>query len=157
MVALSIAIVIAWLAFLRPHRLAPSAPQPSASAPVAQQQPSPAAPSPPARTIEPTAAAPASVLPAVVHQQLPNVSAKALATIHGTLHVTVRVRVDATGKVFAESLEDPGPSAYFARKSLEAARQWRFAAAPRQPNRYWLLRFEFTRAGSSVTASSPWS
>ena len=52
-----------------------------------------------------------------------------MASIHGTFHVTARVQVDPSGKVTDATLEDPGPSKYFAGLTEKAARQWQFSLA----------------------------
>ncbi|HEY2678778.1 MAG TPA: TonB family protein [Steroidobacteraceae bacterium] len=85
----------------------------------------------------------------VLHQELPNISAGARQSIQGTIKVTVRVTVDASGNVIAEALENQGPSRYFARTATEAARKWIFVPADNQSARKWLLQFEFTRGGAS--------
>jgi TonB family protein len=69
--------------------------------------------------------------------------------------ITVRVTVDRSGKVADEALEDPGSSKYFARIATDAARKWKFAPADNQDSREWLLRFEFTRDGTTGRAVTP--
>jgi TonB family protein len=153
--AIFIAIIVVWAVYSRLHRsTAPATipPEQSSSAPAPAAPP--VAQSPPRATAAP-APNTASSTPSIVHQQLPNASASALATVRGHFRVTVRVEVDPAGKVIGASLQDPGPSRYFAGKAIEAARQWRFAAIHERANRTWLLRFEFTRAGATVSASGP--
>jgi TonB family protein len=79
----------------------------------------------------------------------------ARATIHGTVRVAVRVVVDRSGNVIDALLENPGPSWYFARLAREAARKWTFAPADKQDSRQWLLRFEFSRGGTTAHAATP--
>jgi len=87
----------------------------------------------------------------VVHQVLPAVSRQAQHTIQGKLKVGVRVEVDAAGNVTQAALQSPGPSHYFARLSLEAARGWKFAPAnDATARRTWILRFAFTRGNTDV-------
>jgi len=93
----------------------------------------------------------------VLHEELPTVSRTARETIRGHLRVAVRVTVAPSGDVVDESLEEPGPSRYFAARAIEAARRWKFAPANNPRSRNWLLRFEFTRDGTTVHATSPWS
>ena len=85
----------------------------------------------------------------VLDQVLPEASTNARSTIQGTVRVVVRVQVDAAGNVQEAELETPGPSKYFADRSLKAARKWQFAP-PEEGGRSvpseWLLRFEFTPA-----------
>jgi TonB family protein len=97
----------------------------------------------------------ADVSPSVLHQEIPDVAPSARESIHGHIKITVRVTVDRAGKVVDETLEDPGSSKYFARIATEAARKWRFAAADNQNSRAWLLRFEFTRDGTTGRAVTP--
>ena len=84
---------------------------------------------------------------AIVEQVEPDISRGARNTVQGTIKVNVRVSVDASGNVTDERFERRGPSDYFARKSMEAARKWKFA--PNAP-RNWVLHFEFRRSGTRV-------
>jgi TonB family protein len=93
--------------------------------------------------------------PSVVHEEIPDVPRSARDTIHGHIKVAVRVKVDGSGNVVGQTLENPGPSKYFARLATEAARKWKFAAADAQQPREWLLRFEFTRGGATGHATAP--
>lgn len=91
----------------------------------------------------------------VARQVLPDVSRNARNTIQGKIRVGVRVDVDESGNVTSARLTSPGPSQYFARLALQAARQWEFK--PPQVNgkatpSAWLLRFRF---GRSSTEASP--
>jgi TonB family protein len=63
----------------------------------------------------------------------------------------MRVVVGADGNVIEASPDDPGPSRYFERRSLDAARKWTFPPADAQ-RRTLRIRFAFTRSG--VTASA---
>jgi TonB family protein len=86
----------------------------------------------------------------VVQQVVPEISEKARDTIHGTVRVNVRVRVDADGNVAGAEFDSPGPSQYFANQAMQAARRWKFAAATvdgRNAPSEWVLRFEFSQAG----------
>jgi protein TonB len=86
---------------------------------------------------------------------MPQVSPSARRTIQGTIKVRVRVDVDAAGNVAKAKLEVSGPSKYFSRVAMEAAREWKFAPARAdEPTvREWKLQFAFSRAklGVSVT------
>jgi len=68
----------------------------------------------------------------------------------------VLVIVDRSGNVVDAILRDPGASPYFARLAKDAARKWKFtpaeSAADNQDSRQWLLRFEFTRGGTTAHA-----
>lgn len=86
----------------------------------------------------------------VLDQVRPQAPAKALATISGTVRVSVKAHVDAAGKVTEATLQDPGPSHYFSDLSLKAARQWVFTppeADGRSVPSDWLIRFHYTKAG----------
>jgi TonB family protein len=91
----------------------------------------------------------------VLHEEIPDVPRRARNTIHGQIKIAVRVTVDRSGNVVDETLENPGPSRYFARLATKAARKWKFAPADNQDSRKWLLRFEFTRGGATGHAVTP--
>jgi TonB family protein len=89
----------------------------------------------------------------VLEQMLPQASAKALATIHGTVRVAVRVHVDAAGNVSSAELDSQGPSKYFADLALRAAEQWQFSSPVsegRSLPSQWMIRFEFTPSGATA-------
>lgn len=83
----------------------------------------------------------------------PEVLQSARESIRGTVRVTVRVNVDRSGNVEDADLESAGPSKYFARSALNAAKLWKFTP-PRVASQgvlsTWSLRFEFTREGTNV-------
>ncbi len=91
----------------------------------------------------------------VVQQVMPQVSPSARRTIQGTIKVRVRVDVDATGNVAKTKLELSGPSKYFSRVAMEAAREWKFvpARADEPAVREWKLQFAFSRAKTGVSAT----
>jgi serine/threonine protein kinase len=91
----------------------------------------------------------------VVHQEIPDISQTARQSIQGTIKVSVRVTVDASGNVVAESLENRGPSNYFARVTNDAAKRWTFVPSENQDSRRMLLEFAFTRAGTTARVVSP--
>jgi TonB family protein len=93
--------------------------------------------------------------PAVLHEVIPDVPRRTRGTIHGRIKVAVRVTVDSSGNVVEGTLENPGPSKYFARLASEAARKWKFVPADDQGARKWLLQFEFTRSGTTGRAVPP--
>jgi TonB family protein len=123
---------------------------PSEPAPVAREQPTPR-PAPPAQ--EKSAPAAANVV--ALHEVLPEVSSSARRTIRGTIRVSVRVIIEKDGTVFAALAEDRGPSQYFERKALEAAKKWTFTAADTDAQRIVLLRFNFTRDGATARLVTP--
>jgi len=89
----------------------------------------------------------------VLHQEIPDISPSARASIRGRIKVAVRVTVDRSGNVIGEALENHGSSKYFARLATEAAKKWRFSPADDPGTRVWLLRFEFTRDGATAHAA----
>jgi serine/threonine-protein kinase Stk1 len=157
--ALLVLLLVVTALLLRSRQNPPSTPtggqQTSvpASTPAAKPSPKPAPappqPSPVARKESPAAVPLAG---AVVHQVLPDVPMAARNTINGKVHVAIRVTVDPSGAVSDATIDSAG-SRYFANLALEAARQWRFQ--PSESNeqarsRVWLLRFEFTRTGTTA-------
>jgi TonB family protein len=90
----------------------------------------------------------------VLHQEIPDVSSSARATIRGVIKIAVRVIVDRSGNVFAAIVDGRASSKYFARAAVDAAKKWQFAEDADQPSRVWLLHFEFTRAGTTAHATA---
>src|SRR6266853_1733941 len=90
----------------------------------------------------------------VVRQVMPKVSASARRKIQGTIKVRVNVDVDAAGNVAKTKLELSGPSKYFSRVAMEAAREWKFAPAQAGDPaiREWKLQFAFRRAKTEASA-----
>ena len=96
----------------------------------------------------------------VIERVLPDVPPSARDTIQGTVRVTVRVDVDPSGEVQFAELETRGPSTYFATLAMQAAQHWGFRppkVSGQSVLSSWTLRFEFTRAGTTVipTQESP--
>jgi TonB family protein len=91
----------------------------------------------------------------VLHEEIPNVPRSARETIRGHIRVAVRVTVDRSGNVVGRTLENPGPSKYFAHLATDAASKWKFAPAAKKDSRKWLLSFEFTRGGTTAHATAP--
>lgn len=163
--------VIAWILMAGPRTPKSS---PPAQPQEAQQQQPPAAssaPSEPARKPRETKPSPATrtkassvqgastttqgavTKGAVAQQVLPRVSPSARDTIEGKIRVRVRVQVDPSGNVTEAKLESAGPSKYFARLSVEAAREWKFTPAQSQGRPVaseWILRFGFRRTDTEV-------
>jgi TonB family protein len=97
-----------------------------------------------------TASAHSATRAEVLEQVLPDASGKALASIRGTVRVSVRVQVDPTGNVSAAALDSTGPSQYFADLALKAARRWQFTSPEVNGHSVpseWLIRFHFTPSG----------
>jgi hypothetical protein len=106
---------------------------------------------PPVR-VEPTPAPPAEAGDIATVEVMPAVSQSALDTVRGTIRVALLARIDEAGAVVAVTSDEPGPSRYFERRSLEAARQWTFAPARTTEPRAMRIVFAITRSG--VTASA---
>lgn len=86
----------------------------------------------------------------IVRQAMPEVSGRALRTIHGKVRVTVRVHVDMAGNVSRAEFVSSGPSRYFAGHAMQAAQNWKFVAG--NSAHAWNLQFVFERSGASVQA-----
>ncbi|WP_203169082.1 energy transducer TonB [Steroidobacter gossypii] len=119
-------------------------PQPAVSQTVA----SASEPRPPAPEVQPLADAPTSA----VNEVIPDVPQSALDTVWGTVRVGIRVTIDKQGSVVETVTEDPGPSRYFARLSLDASKKWTFTPATSEQPRTMLLKFHFTRGGATAHA-----
>ena len=140
---------------------APATPQASiapggqAATPPPSQPVNPSAPqtaNPLAR--EPQAPRSSAAQASVLQRVMPDVPRQASATIHGKVTVVLRVAVDASGAVSNATFESEGPSKYFARLALDAARQWKFQPAQsggQAESSVWILRFEFKPSGTEVT------
>ena len=90
---------------------------------------------------------------AVAQQVLPQMSEKARDSLRGTVHVNVRVEVDANGSVADATLDSAGPSRYFADLSLKTARQWKFSPASADGQTIpseWVLQFGYVTSGARV-------
>jgi len=82
-----------------------------------------------------------------VNEVLPTVSRASLQTVRGTIKVIIRVAVNQDGKVQAATSHIPGPSRYFERVSLQAAKKWTFAPSNATEPRTFLVHFDFTHGG----------
>jgi len=91
----------------------------------------------------------------IVQRVMPRVSPGARNTITGKIRVVVKVDVDTAGNVTEARLQSPGPSRYFARLALEAARGWKFKPATangRAVASEWVVRFGYSRRGTEGSA-----
>ena len=92
----------------------------------------------------------------VLQQVLPEVPRSARNTIHGKIKVNVRVAVNASGDVSVAKLVTTGPSQYFARLAMNAARSWKFTppqTGGQNVASNWMLRFQFARTSTTVSPS----
>jgi TonB family protein len=96
----------------------------------------------------------AAAVPAAVHEEIPDVPRHARQTIQGHVRVSVRVVVDKEGKVLSARADDPGPSRYFERIAMDAARKWTFPPVDDRARRLELVRFEFARQGTKARATA---
>jgi TonB family protein len=92
--------------------------------------------------------------PYLISEVIPNVPRSARETIRGTVRVSVQVIVDKEGTVLVATADDPGPSRYFERLAIEASKKWTFAPTDSEEQRIMLVRFNFTRAGTTARANS---
>jgi TonB family protein len=104
------------------------------------------------RTAAPAASSASAVNNGVIRQVLPDVPKSASDTIWGTVRVGIRVSVDPAGNVTDATIESPGPSKYFARLALQAAREWKFAPSQRAAND-WIVHFGFRHDGTKAAAT----
>jgi len=125
--------------------------------PATQQSPAPSTAAPAVNPAPAEQSAPAQATHAdsgkgaVAQQVMPDVPAKASATIHGTIRVGVQVHVDPSGSVSDASIDSQGPSKYFANLALKAAQSWKFT--PQTAPSSWQLEFAFRQGGTDVTPS----
>lgn len=85
----------------------------------------------------------------IVHQFVPNVPQKARDTITGKIRVTVKIEVDASGKVVNAELASPGPSQYFSALAVQAAQRWQFIPG-QEETRERTLQFGFEKNATEV-------
>jgi TonB family protein len=124
-----------------PTTLVREVPEPMlvATAPNTTSQPSEPTNSPPAAAAESS----------VIHEEIPEVPLRARRSIRGHVKVTVRLIVDKDGSVFAALVDEPGPSKYFERVAMDAAKKWTFPAAAGEDSRLELVQFDFTSEGAT--------
>ena len=153
------ALVLAWagVRMLGHHAAAPAVAQSSAVPPAAVAAPPAAVTAPVAPPLSSSKAKPGQTKAdsrTAVHEEIPSVPQRARRTIHGHIRVSVRVIVDADGSVSAALVDRPGPSRYFERLAIEAAKKWTFPPAADEPRRLKLVHFEFSRDGATGHAVS---
>ena len=145
--------VLSWLA-INAFESDPAPPEVAAVAPVAAETAvtKPAEPIPVEPEVEQQQQQPPAPTTAI-DEVIPDVPRSALDTIRGTVRVSVRVSVDNQGTVVDTAAEDRGPSRYFERLSVEAAKKWTFTPAAAEERRIMLVKFNFTQAGATAQAS----
>jgi TonB family protein len=152
-------LVLAWtgLRLLGGHRAAVQAPSPvEAPAGSASQTPGDATPAAaqgrtPGAAVSTTNAGRSGTAasPAAIHEVTPEVPWHARRTIRGHIKVWVRVLVDRDGSVAAAVVDRGGPSGYFQRLALEAAKEWTFPPVDAPARRTLQIRFDFSRDGTT--------
>ncbi len=148
-IAITVGIITLWAVWTGVHLLHTHAGVQQTAATIPQ---SPPAVSAPAAVENPTASI-APSLPAVLHQEIPDVSHSARESIRGVITIGVRVIVDRSGDVVAATLDNRASRKHFARAAMDAAKKWKFAQTTDHVSRVWLLHFEFTRAGTTARAA----
>jgi outer membrane biosynthesis protein TonB len=159
MIAALVLVILGWILLraLTSHRATSQPPAPPQVP--AGSQPGAVAPPPAGPRTTDSASSPANVTrsaatnsSAVLHEVIPEVPQTARRTIRGHLKVWIRVIVDQDGSVFAATADRAGPSRYFERLAVEAAKKWTFPAVDAPPRRIMQLRFDFSRDAVSARA-----
>lgn len=125
----------------QPQRPAP-VPAPSETAPVVGDAP-----------LAKPGASPSAIDSSPINEVIPDIPRSARQTIRGTIIVSVRVSIGKEGTVLDATTVVRGPSRYFERLAVEAARKWTFTPTSRDEQRTKLLTFTFTRAGTKGRAN----
>ena len=76
-----------------------------------------------------------------------------MSSIRGTIRVSVRTIVAKDRTVLLATTDDPGPSRYFERLAIEAAKKWTFAPSD-SSQRIMRVRFDFTRTATTAREKS---
>jgi TonB family protein len=84
-----------------------------------------------------------------LHEVIPQVPPGPRRTIRGNIRVGVRVTVEQDGSVSAAVADRTGPSKYFERLAVAAARKWKFPPVDTPSRRQVQLRFDFSRDGTT--------
>jgi outer membrane biosynthesis protein TonB len=143
-----VVLALGWAAW-RAHRINPTpTPPPAQVVPGGASQAPASSPAPSQQSGAPGSSS-------KIHQEIPDVPRHARQTIHGHIRVSVRVIIDKDGTVYAALADQPGPSRYFEKVAIEAAKKWTFPPSDTDAQRLRLLRFEFTREGTSARAVTP--
>jgi TonB family protein len=86
------------------------------------------------------------------HEVIPDVPQRAARTIRGDVKVSVRATVDPDGSVSTAVADRTGPSRYFRRLAVEAAKKWTFPPADTTSPRLMQIQFDFSRNGTTGRA-----
>ena len=164
MVGAAVILALGWIGLrvLGTHRT-PDSPLPPVQAPAGSPAPvsgsalPASAPQAPISRVSPTKPGRNAVAtsPAALHEVTPDVPWSARRTIRGHIRVWVRVIVDPDGSIFAADTDRTGPSSYFERLAIEAAKKWTFPPVDTPTRRTIQIRFDFTREGTTERALIP--
>jgi TonB family protein len=153
-----ITLALGWSGWrvLRSHVTA-GPPPPPVQAPAGSQTPAEGPPAEAAArgsvsTMSPTNGGPGAAATSPLHEVVPDVPRGARRTIRGHIKVWVRVIVDQDGSVFAAVADRSGPSGYFQRLALDAAKRWTFTPVDTPSRRVMQIRFDFSRDGATARA-----
>jgi protein TonB len=92
----------------------------------------------------------------VLQEVQPEISQKALNTIHGSVKLGVALQVDSSGAVSAAELSSPSGSSFFNEAALKAARRWRFQPAGESgATRLYEVHFQLTPRGVQTSLTRP--
>jgi TonB family protein len=86
------------------------------------------------------------------HEVYPDIPPSARRTIRGHIKVWVRVVVDPDGSVSAAIVDRAGPSTYFEKLALDAAKQWTFPPVESASKRLMQVRFDFGHDSTTARA-----
>lgn len=116
-VAVLAVVAILGIVLIARLRLNPDyAPQTGLEPKPASGQPAPA----------PTASVPADSGGQVAERTMPEISPSAQRTVQGKLRILIDVNVDENGNVSEARFKSAGPSRYFAVRTMDAAKKWKF-------------------------------
>ena len=148
---LSLTLVWGGWHLFRKHPASPAGlatPSPSAALPSTSRAPGPGSAA--SGTITRQSIDPAPPHP--LREVVPDVPLSARRTVRGHINVWVRVIVEPDGSVLAAVADRAGPSRYFERLALRAAKQWMFLPVGAPPRRLMQIRFDFSRDGTRARA-----
>lgn len=91
---------------------------------------------------------------AAPHEVIPDVPSSARRTIRGHIKIWIRVTIGQDGSVSSAVADRTGPSRYFQRLAIEAARKWTFPPVDTPSPRLMQVRFDFSRDGTTGRAVS---
>ena len=87
-----------------------------------------------------------------LQEVIPEVARSVRRTIRGHIKVWVRVIVDQDGSVHAAVADRTGPSRYFQRLAIDAAKKWTFSPVDTPSRRLMQVRFDFSHDGTTGSA-----